>query len=95
MLKLYTGINPAHEEVANELLLGARKGVTNHSEKQDWLSEEQLLMRYGREVYNENGFPDKSIVSGFYRRVYNPNMGKRPTRLSTLPEEGSRTLYEW
>lgn len=93
--KLYCGIHPSLEEQANALLSESRKGITNHSEKQDFLSEEQLIMRYGREVYNENGFPDKSIISGLYRRAYNPNMGKRPSKLSTMPEEGARQLYEW
>lgn len=93
--KLFCGINHQLEEEANRWLAEARKGVTNHSDKQDYLSEEQLAMRLGREVYNENGVPDKSIISGLYRRAYNPNMGKRPSKLVTYPEEGSRTLYEW
>lgn len=93
--KLYCGIAPSLEEEANRWLAEARKGVTNHSDKQDYLSEEQLQMRYSREVYNENGFPDRAIVSGLYRRVYNPFIGKRPSKLTSQPEEGSRTIYEW
>lgn len=93
--KVLVGVYAPHEEEANRLLIASRQGVTNHSEKQDWLSTEQEAMRRGREVYNENGFPDKSIRSGYYRRAYNPMIGKRPTKSSTFPEEGSKTLYEW
>lgn len=93
--KLYSGINPPLEEEANRILAESRKGITNHSEKNDYLSDEQLLMRYTREVYNQNGFPDKSIVAGYYRRSYNPNMGKRPTRTTIFPEENTQVLYEW
>lgn len=93
--KIFCGVNPALEEQANLLLAETRRGVTNHSEKQDFLLEDQLAMRLSREVYNENGVPDKSIISGLYKRVYNPFLGKRPTKLTTQPEEGSRQLYEW
>lgn len=93
--KVIVGIHHSLEEQANQILAESRRGITNHSEKQDYLSEEQLQMRLSREVYNENGVPDKSIVSGLYRRTYNPNMGKRPSKLASYPEEGSRSIYEW
>lgn len=78
-LSLKTGIDFTLEEAANMILAEGRKGVTKLSDKKDYLTEEQLVLRQQREVYNSNGVPDKGIVCGLYRRTYNPNMGRRPT----------------
>ncbi len=73
------GPNFALEEEANRLLSESRRGVTKLSDKTDFLTDEQLALRHSREVYNQNGTPDKGIVSGLYKRAYNPLRGKRPT----------------
>jgi hypothetical protein len=77
---LYTGVNSSLEEQANAILREGRQGVTALSEKKDYLTEEQLSLRQAREVLNSNGFPDPSIRSGLYRRVYSPLAGTRPGR---------------
>lgn len=77
---LYTGVNSGLEEQANAILRDGRRGVTALSEKKDYLTEEQLNLRQAREVLNSNGFPDPSIRSGLYRRVYSPLAGTRPGR---------------
>lgn len=77
---LYTGVNSDLEEQANAILRDGRRGVTALSEKKDYLTEEQLNLRQAREVLNSNGFPDPSIRSGLYRRVYSPLAGSRPGR---------------
>jgi hypothetical protein len=60
------------------MLRQGRIGVTRLEDKKDYLSTEQLQLRYAREVYNSNGFPDPHVVSGLYRRAYNPLSGARP-----------------
>jgi hypothetical protein len=93
------GVDFSLEEIANQILADGRKGITKLSDKKDYFTEEQLVLRQQREVYNSNGFPDKGIVCGLYRRTYNPNMGKRPTSgpksSDTVDYGGSVLLPEW
>lgn len=77
---LYTGVNASLEEQANAILREGRRGITALSEKKDYLTEEQLLLRQAREVLNCNGVPDPSICQGLYRRAYSPTAGRRPRR---------------
>jgi hypothetical protein len=62
-------------------LADSRRGVTKLSEKKDILTNEQLNLRRSREVYNHVGTPEPHIVSGLYRRAYNPRAHDRPTKL--------------
>jgi len=78
--RIHSGTNYALEAEADELLRKGREGVTKLSEKKDYLTEEQLLLRQSREVPNGHGFPEAHLVSGLYRRAYNPLAGKRPSR---------------
>lgn len=80
------GVDYTLEEKANAILREGRRGITALSQKKDYLTEEQLALRQGREVYNCNGVPDAHIMSGLYRRAYNPGAGARPTGLR-LSEE--------
>lgn len=73
-----SGINYKLEAEADEMLRQGRVGVTRLEDKKDYLSSEQLQLRYAREVYNANGFPDPRVVSGLYRRAYNPLANSRP-----------------
>lgn len=80
------GVDFDLEEQANAILREGRRGVTALSAKKDYLTEEQLMLRQNREVFNVNGVPDCHIMSGLYRRAYNPLAGNRPTGLR-LSEE--------
>ena len=67
------------EEDSHRLLAEQRRGVTSMAEKTDYLSCEQYGLRRSKEVYNERGVPDASLMSGLYRRAYNPEFGNRPS----------------
>ena len=79
--RIKTGVDFALEAQANEILRQGRIGVTRLCDKQDYLSEEQLQLRYSREVFNHMGVPDGHLMSGLYNRAYNPHAGDRPTGL--------------
>lgn len=79
IIRLRDGIDYLAEEQADDLLTASRKDNRRISDR-DWLTKEQLALRIAKEVYNENGFPDSSLVSGMYKRIYNPNYGTRPHR---------------
>lgn len=87
MTSIMSGTNYELEAIANEWLRKSREGVTKLSEKKDYLTEEQLTLRQNREVPNGHGFPEAHIISGLYRRAYNPMAGKRPSR-SALSQDG-------
>lgn len=74
-LPLRTGDKNAVEEDANKLIADDRRA--NPGAETDILSGEQYMLRRSREVYNLNGVPDASLVSGLYRRAYNPLYGQR------------------
>lgn len=76
-IRLRDGIDYVVEEQADDLLTASRKDNKRISDR-DWLTKEQLALRIQKEVYNENGFPDSSLVSGMYRRAYSPLAGRRP-----------------
>lgn len=80
------GVDYKLEQQANDLLKESRRGVTALSEKKDFFSDEQLAQRRSREVYNTNGVPDSHIMSGLYKRAFNPLAGHRPIGLR-LSEE--------
>lgn len=93
-----SGPNFALEEEANRLLADDRRGVTKLSDKKDILTEEQLLLRKSKEVYNQNGVPDRSLMSGIFKREYNPTIGRRPTsglKSSETMDYGSLVSSEW
>jgi len=81
------GVNFTLEEQANAILREGRRGITALSQKKDYFTEEQLALRRDREVYNVNGVPDCHIMSGLYKRAYNPGAGSRPTGLRVNSEE--------
>lgn len=85
---LRSGIDYGLEAEANEWLRKSREGVTKLSEKKDYLTEEQLALRWDREVPNGHGFPEAAICSGLYRRAYNPLAGKRPSRSARSADDG-------
>lgn len=80
ILRLKSGEDYSLEEQAAQLLSKCREGVTALSEKRDYLTHDQLQLRAQREILNSNGVPDEHIVSGLFRRSFNPNMGHRPQR---------------
>lgn len=67
-----SGVDWQKEGLADWMLAESRKGITKHSELRHVLSLSQLELRRSREVYPAQGFPEKNIYSGLYRRAYNP-----------------------
>lgn len=84
-----SGVNFELENQANEILRKGRAGVTRLEDKKFYLTEEQLKLRQDREVYNSNGVPDVHLVSGLYRRAFNP------TAVSGARPRGIRVSEEW
>ncbi len=79
-LRLRSGEDHACEELAAALLAKSREGVTALSEKRDFLTSDQLKLREQKEILNSTGTCDESLVSGLFRRAYNPLSVSRPTR---------------
>lgn len=77
-LPLKTGTHYSLEEQADRLLAQGREGVTALSDKRDYLTSDQLALRASKEILNSQGFPDAALVSGLFRRAYNPLTGNRP-----------------
>jgi hypothetical protein len=67
------------EEDAEKLLAADRRKAES-KDKTDYFSREQMILRRNREVYSTNGVPDASLISGMYKRTYNPEYGNRPNR---------------
>lgn len=86
VLRLRSGEDLCAEEQANEILVNSRRQEGKNADRREWLTTEQILLRQHKEVYNQNGFPDSSLVSGMYKRVHNPNAGNRPGRNSKSEE---------
>lgn len=74
-MRLTTGEHYKLEAEANEWLRKGREGVTKLSEKKDYLTEEQLQLRWDREMPTQNLGAIEN--HGLYRRAYNPMAGKR------------------
>ena len=85
-LRLRSGEDPGSEEIANEILVESRRQEGKEADRRAWLTTEQITLRQHKEVYNKNGFPDASLVSGMYRRAYNPHTGNRPGKSSKSEE---------
>lgn len=84
--RVICGVDYQLEQQANDLLRESRRGVTALSAKKDYFTEEQMANRLQHEVYNANGVPDSHIMSGLFRRSYNPLAGLRPTGLRPSEE---------
>lgn len=86
-MRLKSGEDPSLEEQAAALLAKSREGVTALRDKHDFLTHDQLQNRYKKEVMNSNGISDESLMSGLFKRSYNPLAGTRPTRRGSFGEE--------
>ena len=76
-MSLRSGDKNSIEEDAERILAVGRRN--NGVDDVDlYLSREQMILRKNKEVYSTNGVPDASLVSGLYRRAYNPEFGARP-----------------
>lgn len=80
-LSLRSGVDYSVEERADRLLATGREGVTALCDKRDYLTKDQLSLRAQKEVMNVNGISDESLMSGLFRRAYNPLAGHRPRGL--------------
>jgi len=78
-LPLRSGELNSIEEEAEKILAKGRR-QDEGSDKTQYLSREQHILRKNREVYSNSGVPDASLISGIYKRVYNPDFGNRPKR---------------
>lgn len=84
LIPLRTGVEYSLEEEADRLLAEGRRGVTRLEDKKDYLTRDQLMLRMSREVLNCHGIPDASLMSGMFRRAYNPRSADRPHRSHTM-----------
>lgn len=82
-LSLRSGVDYTTEADADRLLAKGREGVTALSDKHDFLTRDQLILRMKKEVLNSQGFADESLYPGLFRRAFNPLAGKRPSRRSS------------
>jgi hypothetical protein len=89
VMSLKSGMSYKVEEEADKLLATGREGVTALSDKRDYLTNDQLALRASKEILNSQGVPDASIVSGLFRRAYNPfsGPGARPRGYQHHQEE--------
>lgn len=83
IMSLRSGTNYALEEQADTWLTEARESAS----KSDWLSHDQLALRQSREIPNHLGVADESLMSGIYRRAFNPLAGQRPKRPRSRDED--------
>lgn len=80
-LSLRAGVDWSLENEADALLAAHRRETaTTTAEKTETLTENQMNLRWGREVYNGFGVADPAIVRGQYSREFNPEFGQRPSR---------------
>jgi hypothetical protein len=81
-MALRSGENHPVEQEAEKALADGRRAQDKGAEKIDYLSREQMILRQSKEILNEKGVPDAHLVRGLYKRAYNPEAGKRPTKAS-------------
>lgn len=86
-MRLKSGEDHSLEEQAAALLAKSREGVTALRDKHDFLTHDQLQNRYNKEVFTSTSFADESLMSGLFRRAYNPLAGSRPSRRGHMGEE--------
>lgn len=84
--KVRSGVDWSLEAQADELLRQSRMGTTRVSDKQDFLTQDQLRRRQSREVYNARGIPEHHLYTGLFRRSWNPLAGTRPAG-SPIPQQ--------
>ena len=67
------------EEEADRILADYRREHPVISEEEYLvLSKGQMDRRSHREILNKQSYPEAHLYSGLYKRVYNPQIGKRP-----------------
>lgn len=81
-MRLKVGPDWDLEDQANEILMADRRaGSAKFSDKNHWLTDDQLKERSLREIYTWLGYPVPSIRAGLFRRAYNPLAHQRPVGL--------------
>ena len=78
---LKCGVDPELEEKADFLLQESRRGITNHSEMRDYLSEDQWRLRYQREKMTPTGNFDILSEPGIWGRTYAPRPFRPTNRM--------------
>jgi hypothetical protein len=85
LLSLRSGVDYNAEQAAEELLRQHRDTApTDYI----YLSDDQLDLRARREIGNQLGVADASLVAGMYRREHNPLSGTRPGKLGRSHDDG-------
>lgn len=85
-MRLKNGVDFSIEQQADRWLAKGREGVTALCDKRDYLTKDQLQLRYSKEVFNINGIPDEALFRGVSGRVHNPLAHSRPGRPHTSVE---------
>jgi hypothetical protein len=85
VLPLRTGVDYSVEDETEKLLADDRRELREQGLDVDYLTTDQLLLRWSRELIGPYGAPDRAISHGMYRRAFNPAMGQRPTNLKQEP----------
>jgi hypothetical protein len=84
IMSLRSGIDYRLEEEAEKWLAKGRA----EGDRGDYLSQDQLDLRQKREISNQLGVADASLVAGIYRRAHNPQMGHRPGKQGRSHDDG-------
>lgn len=87
VLRLRNGEDRACEDQAAAILATSREGVTALCDKRDYLTKDQLQLRWQKEVPNQNGVAEESLFGGLFKRSHNPLANSRPSRRSHSGEE--------
>lgn len=87
VLPLRSGDKNAIEEDAERILAASRRGKNGPVVIDEWLSREQYILRKNKEVYSASGVPDASLISGLYKRAYNPEFGARPSKTKKASDD--------
>jgi hypothetical protein len=82
-MRLRSGEDHSLEEEAAAWLAKSREGVTALCDKRDYLTRDQLMLRWSKEITNSTGVVEESLSPGLFRRVYNPLAGHRPRRANS------------
>lgn len=87
LLSKTSGTDWELEEEADRILADYRREHPIISEEEYLvLSKGQMDRRSQKEILNKHSYPEAHLYSGLYKRVYNPNFGKRP-RSGTIDKE--------
>jgi hypothetical protein len=86
ILPLRSGVDFSVEDDAEKILAEDRRRLRAQGLDVDYLTADQLALRWSRELIGPYGAPDRALSHGMYRRAYNPWAGQRPVKLKQADE---------